>query len=275
MATAGPQGPGWGRRRLLAVLAATVALVAVLLAGLGYLVVDSVHGPATESASPPEPGEAPATARERRDAVAAAAMLAVDAAAARGGTPTAREADPLQVPPATTAGPAGVPAGFPHTPAGAVGQLAAIDTTVLTGMSMDTTRAVYQAWALPGAPSVGEWVMTQNVQAFLTAAGSAVSGTAPVPVAVAPVAGQVKGVDGPDWTVACVLLRVQVTLARTASMAYGHCERMAWAGGRWQVAPGTQPAKAPSTWPGTDLARRAGWRPWAEATQAGGDGDAQ
>ena len=275
MATAGPPGPGWGRRRLLGVLAATVALVAALLAGLGYLVVDAVHGHAEKATLPLGLVEAPTTARERRDAGAAAAMLAVDAAAARGGTPTAHVADPLQVPPASAAGQAGVPAGFPHTPAGAVGQLAAIDTTVLTAMSMDTTRAVHQSWALPGAPSVGEWVMTQNVQAFLTAAGSAVTDTAPVPVAVAPVAGQVKGVDGPDWTVACVLLRVQVTLARTAAMAYGHCERMAWTGGRWQVAPGTQPAKAPSTWPGTDLARKAGWRPWTEATQAGGDGDAQ
>ena len=77
-----------------------------------------------------------------------------------------------------------------------------------------------------------------------------------------PVAAQIKGSDGRDWVLACVLLRLAAVAASSASVAYGHCEPMQWHHDRWQVAPGARPAPAPSTWPGTDLARRAGWRTW-------------
>ena len=35
-----------------------------------------------------------------------------------------------------------------------------------------------------------------------------------------------KGVDGPDWLVACVLLEVRATISAEARMGYGYCERM-------------------------------------------------
>ena len=43
-------------------------------------------------------------------------------------------------------------------------------------------------------------------------------------------------------------------------MGYGYCERMQWSPAeRWMIAPGTPPAVAPSTWPGSELpSRRAG-----------------
>ena len=71
-----------------------------------------------------------------------------------------------------------------------------------------------------------------------------------------------KATDGPDWTIACVLVDVRAVIAQEARMAYGYCERMQWAGNRWLIAPGTPPADAPSTWPGTDLAFQAGWQTW-------------
>ena len=40
--------------------------------------------------------------------------------------------------------------GFPHTPEGAIGQLAQIDLAVLQSMSLSTAEEVYNAWALPG-----------------------------------------------------------------------------------------------------------------------------
>ena len=40
--------------------------------------------------------------------------------------------------------------GFPRTPAGALAQLAQIDTAVVQAMSLPVAREVYQAWALPG-----------------------------------------------------------------------------------------------------------------------------
>ena len=262
------QDSAWGRRRLLAALTGAVLLAAALLAGLAYVLVDAVTDPAPANPVQVSSTALPATGPGWRDQVAAAPMLRVDPAAAREGTPAATPARAIAVPPATREGPAGVPTGYPRTSAGAVGQLAAIDTTVLTGMSLERTRQVHRGWALPGAPDVGQWVMTENVRAFLAAAGPAAPAGAPPAVVALPAAGQVKGTDGPNWVVACVLLRVDATIARTASIAYGHCERMQWHGGRWQIAPGAQPATAPSTWPGTVLAASAGWLAWAEMGQS-------
>ena len=42
--------------------------------------------------------------------------------------------------------------------------------------------------------------------------------------------------------VACVLLDVQVSIRTDARMGYGHCSRMQWADGRWQIAPGSAPS---------------------------------
>jgi hypothetical protein len=258
------QAPGWGRRRLLAALTGAALLAAALLAGLAYVLVDAVTDAAPANPVLVSSTASPAAGPKWRDQVAAAPMLQVDPAATREGTPAETPGRAIAVPPATREGPAGVPTGYPRTRAGAVGQLAAIDTTVLTGMSLDRTRQVHQGWALPGAPAVGQWVMTENVRAFLAAAGPAAPAGAPPAVVALPAAGQVKGTDGPNWVVACVLLRVDATIARTASIAYGHCERMQWHEDRWQIAPGTQPATAPSTWPGTEQAASAGWLAWAE-----------
>ncbi|NHA01215.1 hypothetical protein G5V59_18825 [Nocardioides sp. W3-2-3] len=72
-----------------------------------------------------------------------------------------------------------------------------------------------------------------------------------------------KGTDGPDWTTVCVLMKVTASYKQEAQIAFAHCERMQWVGGRWMVAPGAPPAPAPATWPGTQLAHEAGWRTWS------------
>lgn len=261
MSATSADNPGWGRRRLLAIVAAAALLAASLLASLILLAVDSLTGPAPAAPSSFEVTAPPPTGPTWRDQVAAARMLQVDPTASRSGVPATAQSRAIDVPSATREGPAGVPTGYPRTPAGAVGQLAAIDTTVLAGMSIQHTRAVHQAWSLPGAPGVEAWVMTANVAAFLAAAGP--SPMSPPLVVASPAAGQIKGADGPDWVLGCVLLRVDATIARSASIAYGHCERLAWSDGRWQIAPGAQPAPAPSTWPGTELAIEAGWLTWS------------
>ena len=112
--------------------------------------------------------------------------------------------------------------------------------------------------------------MTRNVQAFLAAAGlPTTAGVHGGVVTADPVAAQVKGVDGPDWVLACVLLDVQATLTAHARIGYGHCERLQWdaPSARWVIAPGAQPATAPSTWPGTQAALDAGWVTLAPAGQ--------
>ena len=212
--TNAPEAPGWGRRRLLMILVGAAALVLALLAGLVYGVLSSLAGPpeATSQAA-----NGPVTTRVelragrcRREQVAAAPMLQVGPDAARGGTPAATPGPTFQAPPATTDGPAAVPTGYPRTPAGAVGQLAAIDTTVVAGMSVEHATTVYQAWSLPGAPAsqpVGDDQPT-------CAPSSPPAAPAADPVVTAtPVAAQVKGSDGPDWVLACVLLRLDAVAA--------------------------------------------------------------
>ena len=230
-------------------------------------------GSAAATDTTPAPGPVHAgggTTEQRRDAIASAPMPTVAASAATSGTPAPVIGPTITVPAATTVGPAQVPTGFPRTAAGALGQLAAIDTTVLSGMSIAHAGTVHESWALPGAPPAARWVMTGNVQAFLAASGAPALDTVTV-VTATPVAGQVKGTDGDHWALACVLLDVHATITESARIGYGHCERMQWHGsdqdGRWMIAPGAQPARAPSTWPGSQAAIDAGWATWVQEGQ--------
>jgi hypothetical protein len=259
---------GWGRRRLLMILAAATLMILSLVFGL-IMVVDRA---ATQLWRADGTGGDPAmTDRQHRqtpvspDAVAAEPMLEVQPADSRPTTLAAVAGPVIEIPPSTVVGPAGVPAGFPHTHEGAVAQLAAIEVTVLQGMSIPHTNDVYRRWALPGGVGVERWQMTANVQAFLAAAQMGQEKDISASVVAVPAAGQVKGIDGPDWLVACVLLEVRATISVEARMGYGYCERMQWQNGRWRIAPGTMPATAPSTWHGSELSIRAGWRSWIDA----------
>ncbi|NMR21621.1 hypothetical protein [Cellulomonas fimi] len=252
---------GWGRRRLLAVVVAMVLVVVSGLVGLVYAVRGAVASSGTSDDGAAVAVDALPSGQARRDAIAAAPMLRVNPQDSRGGTPAASPAPTIIVPAATSLGPAEVPTGFGRTTEGAVGQLAAIATTVLQGMSIPQLRAVHEEWSAPGAPGVDGWALMAAVRAFLVSeAGRHVDepGTSVVTV---PVAAQVKGSDD-DWVVACVLLDVTVTVVTEARAAYGHCERLQWTDERWVIAPGEPPTPAPSTWPGTELASAAGWRTW-------------
>lgn len=260
--------PAWERRRLLAVLAAAVAGVMLLAGGLVYAAVYALNPPTPATTSGPAPIVVPAgTGADYRDSIAAAPMLTVPPQASRPGALAAEPGPVIAVPPATTAGAGGVPSGFPHTPEGAVGQLGAIDSTVLTGMNPAAAEEVHRAWSLEpeaagGAGGQG-WVMTAAVRGFLTAA-KVPELTPGMSVVATPVAGQVKAVDGPHWVLACVLLQVEATIATTSQVAFGHCERMAWTKDTWLIEAGPAPvAPAPSTWPGTQAALDAGWATWA------------
>ncbi|WP_232550081.1 hypothetical protein [Propioniciclava soli] len=251
----------WSRERLLAMLLVGVVAVVVLLAGLGVAVWQAVTGSSPQASASVGGGDAAAaSASVERDRIAASPMLAVSRDDATRGAPALAQPAAITIPePAVLDGPAGVPTGFPQTPEGAVGQLAQIEATVLDSMSMDTVRAVHAAWVREGGPLVGEWVLTRSVQSFIR--GSGADGQAAV-VKATPAAAQVKGVDGPDWVVACVLLDVDASLHAKARVGFGHCERMAWVEGRWVIDAGSPPAWAPSTWPGSQKAADAGWRPW-------------
>ena len=133
---------------------------------------------------------------------------------------------------------------------------------VLSGLA---TGGIYAIVALALVMIYQATHLVNFAQAFLgSAAGPWVDDPGTSLVAV-PLAGQVKGVDGPDWVLACVLFEVTATVVTQARTAFGHCEQMAWDGDRWVIADGAYPAPAPSTWPGTELAAAAGWRTWVAA----------
>lgn len=170
----------------------------------------------------------------------------------------------IRLPAATTVGASGVPSGFPNTLEGAAAQLAAIEVRVLSAMSLPLATEVYRDWAIPGGVGAANWSQTRNVQSFLTHARQSSNQLDPgTLVSVTPVAIQIKGTDGPDWVVACVLLDVRAALRAEARMGYGTCERMQWTGDRLLIGPGAPPAPAPSTWPGSDASVEAGWQPVA------------
>ena len=259
-----------GRRRLLGILVAAAVVAALLLGGLGYAVYLAVAGIGEEASADTDvaTGETDrstvAQGAVHRDEVAAEPMLAVPASAAFPAEPTSAKAPAIKVPAGTGVnGPAFVMTGFPHTPEGAIGQLAQIDLAVLQSMSLTTAAEVYNAWALPGGVRADEWWITASVQAFLTSTGMGEVKDPSSSVSLEPAAALVKGTDGPDWAVVCVLMKVTASYKQEGQIAFAHCERMQWVGGRWMVAPGAPPAPAPATWPGTQLAHEAGWRTWS------------
>lgn len=265
-ADAGP----WSRSRLLAMLAGIAVALAVLLTGLGMAVVSAITTPdaATPVTTLPSADVVVVLVRDR---IAAAPMAAVDEDAAFTPDPATAAAPQIVVPVATVeAARAGVPSGFPRTPEGAVGQLAAIEKAVLESMSLPLTRDIHQAWVEPGGPGVEEWELTRNVVSFLAAGrqGGQEKDITTL-VTVTPAAGMVKGSDGPEWTLACVLMDVQVAIRTEARMGYGFCSRMQWnpAEQRWLIGAGTPPAPAPSTWPGSVAAAAAGWLAWTDEVE--------
>ena len=246
--------------QLLGLLGLLVLVGAVLLFGLGYTLVSSLAAwPASSEAASERQDEDPL---QRRDRIAADPMTTVSDDA--GMTPGVAISLPAasKLPAATTVSASRVPSGFPHTPEGAVAQLAAIDVRVLSAMSLPLAAEVYRDWALPGGAGATGWSQTRNVQSFLTHARQSSNVLDPgTLVNVTPASVQIKGTDGPDWVLACVLLDVRAALKNEARMGYGTCERMQWSGDRWLIGPGVPPAQAPSTWPGSDASVQAGWLP--------------
>lgn len=261
-------GEAWGRRRLLAMVAGAAVVVVALVVGLAlsvwYALGGSMRTPTANGAASAAVGD-DLPVRER---IAAAPMAVVDRQAAYTPEPAAVNSPTMRVPlPADDdPGLAGVAVGFPHSPAGAVGQWAAIERRVLEAMDLQVADEVRRAWVLPGGPSLAEWELTRSVQAFLASAKQAGQrkDTSTL-VAASPAGALVKGSDGPDWVLACVLLDVRAVVNVEARTGYGLCARMVWVEDRWMVGPGSQPATAPSTWPGSASATRAGWLTWVDA----------
>jgi hypothetical protein len=259
----------WGAGKVLALLVAGALVGLLLLVGLGLAiyygldpsqVAGKVASKVQSQAAAPGPRAPGDRQRARRDDLAAAPMRTASPADAQPAALSTRDPGSIALPRAAGAGPAGVPAGFTHTPAGALAQLSGIDKAALESASLGGARAVIRGWAAPGGPTAATWSGVRAMADFLSAAGLSAGKTPDLALSATPLMGLVKATDGGDWVVACVDFEVDATLARTARVAVADCQRMAWAADRWVIGPGAEPAPAPSIWPGTDAAIDAGYK---------------
>jgi hypothetical protein len=292
----------WSRPRMLALLAGSVVVALLLVAGLAVATWSALQPARHDSPRTTWPGTgAPSTVmsglstasgdhvpaqsvQAAEDALAVRAMPTVDQAASQPGPVSTRDPGaPLVLPSPTSAGSAAVPTGFPPTAAGALAQMAAIDATALQSGSLQGARAVITAWALPGGPTASSWSGVAALTQFFNAAGLSGGGSAQLALTLTPLMGLIKGNVGPDFVIPCVDFEADATLNTTARVAIADCERMVWtpslAGpspdaasssvapmpGRWMIGSGSEPAVPPSVWPDTDTAIAVGYRDLSHA----------
>lgn len=262
----------WSRQKMLALLIAAGATVVLLVVGIVLAVVYAV-APAGHRAEPKTTSTGSSagggtdtsmrstTAADPRDALADKPMASVDEDAAHPGPVSTNDPGvPIILPAPTSIGLAQVPTGFPRTPQGAMAQLAAIDQTALQSGTLAGAREVIRAWALPGGPTASSWSGVRAMAEFFNAAGLSGGGNSRLAIVATPLMGLIKGSVGADFVLPCVDFEVDVTLRQTSRGAAADCQRMVWTGARWMIGPGSEPAPAPSVWPGTDTALAVGYR---------------
>lgn len=262
-----PEMQAWGERKLRFLLFGTGLALLLLLLGLAFTVASVLRGDSEGSPGHLDTGGYSVRSdgtrgSAYRDAVAAEPMLRTDESDLRPAPPAPDEQRAFTVDPPTTIGPAQVMTGYPHSAAGAIAQLAAIEVAVLLPMSSSNARDVFEAWSEPAA-RFKDWELASAIRSFHAAAGTTDSDKR-VAVTAEPIGAQLKGGDGPDWVLACVQMDVTVSVTKEARFGFGHCSRMAWHGSRWFIAAGDPPAQAPSTWPGSQRSVDAGWLRWVE-----------
>ena len=255
----GSGAPEWSPARLLTALVVSAVVALALLTGLVLAVVGGLTEEPDERDAARQ-AAAPSRDMSRHDALAAAPMPTADPDDALPGPVSKQAASVLELPRATGVGPADVPTGFPRTPEGALAELAAIDVTAMQSGSMDGVRQVIAGWAAPGGPTPETWSGVDGMASLLSAASLSGAGSPQLAIVVRPVMGLIKGTVGEDFAVVCVNFEFTVTVEQTSRIAIADCQRMAWVGDRWVIAPGEEPAPAPSVWPGTDAAIAAGYR---------------
>ncbi|MEO6703126.1 MAG: hypothetical protein ABI140_11780 [Jatrophihabitantaceae bacterium] len=275
MATKSTPPVPWSLRKLRIVAAIGGVVVLCLFVGGVLFLIDTFtsagHGsdraqsrsqPSAQSSgvsgSVSAGGTTPSPDAARQDALAAKPMKVLSEQAFQPHSLSMQVPGVLTIPRAKSIGPAGVPSGFPHTPSGALAQMAAIDQTALQSKQLVLARAVLAAWAMPGGPSPQSWsrvVDLRDTMGPTLSDGSAASWA----LTFTPIMGQIKGTVEPDFVLPCVDYELDGTIATTARVGVGLCARMVWHAGRWMIGPGAEPYPAPSAWPDTDDAISAGY----------------
>lgn len=282
----------WSRRKLQVLLGVIVAVVLTLAAGAVWSVTNVLTRGSLTSEKPSTPGT---SQQSPQDQLASKPLPTTRLEAAQPGSLSSAQTGTLRVPAPMAVGPAGVASGFPHTPQGALAQLAAIDTAALTSASVRLTQEVISNWAAPGGPTARNWSGVRAVAGLLESAGLPSDASGAIRVDAEPEMGFIKGTVGEDFAVPCIDFIVTATTTATTTatdgrshqVAVADCQRMVWqsndtddtapegapggvtggaAGGRWVIGPGDEPAGAPSVWPGSQESFDAGYR-WLEVPQ--------
>ena len=280
--------PQWSRQKMLALLIGVGVGCVVLVAGLVLAVVYAVnpsHGsdghPAANGGSTQSGGGGAAGSggsraaadADPRDALSDKTMPDVGDEASHPGEVSSANPGTLLIPAATATGPAQVPTGFPHTPAGAMAQLAAIDQVAMQSGSLAGARSVIASWAMRGGPNGSTWSLVTGLGTLFNEMGLSGGGSSQLALVFTPLMGQIKGSVGPDFVIPCIDFELDITLQQTARGATADCQRMVWqpatgstagsggtAGGRWVIGAGSEPATPPSVWPDTDTAIAVGYQ---------------
>jgi hypothetical protein len=257
----------WTRRKLQVLLGVGVGVVLLMAAGVVWSVVTLLTGGSADEAAAGSGQSA-----EDRLANEPLPTAPLDAAQPGSNSLSSGKTGTLQIPPPMEVGPAGVATGFPHTPEGALAQLAAIDTAALTSASVPVAQEVITQWAAPGGPTTENWSGVKAVAALLESAGMSSDGSGSITIGAKPKMGFIKGTVGDDFIVPCVdfIVTATTTTGQPQQVAAADCQRMVWqedaAGGQWVIGPGAEPAAAPSLWPGTQESFDVGYQ-WLEVPQ--------
>jgi hypothetical protein len=261
----------WTRLRLQILLGAGAVVVLALVVGGAWSVINLLTGSTPGDTSA---GSGSGTATSAQDRLANKPLPAAPVEAAQpGGDLSTSNTGTLQIPPPMQVGDVGVATGYPHTPQGALAQMAAIDSTALSSASVKIAQDVITHWAAPGGPTPESWSGVKGLATLLGSAGLSADAQNAITIGVEPKMGFIKGTVGSDFVVPCVDFIITVTLpgAQPQQVAAADCQRMVWqedsTGGRWVIGPGDEPAEAPSLWPGSEASFEAGYQ-WLEVPQS-------
>jgi hypothetical protein len=257
----------WTRRKLQILLGAAAAVVLAVVAGGVWSMVSML----TPGSAAGDRTGTDGSAQSAQDQLANRPLPQAPLEAAQPGSLSSGKTGTLRIPASTSVGPAAVATGFPHTPEGAMAQLAAIDQAALSSASVRAAQEVIGRWAVPGGPTTETWSGVKAVAALLGSAGMSSDGSGGITIGVEPTMGVIKGTVGEDFVIPCVdfIVTATTTTGQPQQVAAADCQRMVWqddsSGGRWVIGPGEEPAQAPSLWPGSQASFDAGYQ-WLEGT---------
>lgn len=255
----------------LGVFALVLVAVIVGLVWAGHQSSPTTSAPATPAGADPVPGGAgapgPVVGAGSWDvagetALATAPMRQFPSTASMPQTLAPSGLPVIDVPAPTRTNPAGVGEGFPATPQGAIGQLAALEVAGLADLNPQTYNAAYTSISLPGAPDPAATPLGVQVNKVYSQVVLQGSTGQPISSRWQLAGAQVKGVTSAGRSVVvCVAGELQLAQVNSAQTGTGDCQAMRWTGRDWRIAPVPVAARAPVTWPGSPAFVQAGYHP--------------